>query len=454
MRWQHDTTSDLLTEGHVLHGLWRLAMPMLVSGVLQNLQSLIDLFWVGSLGACAIAAVAMSGTVLMVLFPVLIGISIGTIALVARMAGAKRWQEANEAVGQSLMLAFVLGSICGLAGWYFSGRLFSLLGADPDVTVLGYSYIRILLLWSFAVFVLFTGNSALQGAGDTLTPMIIMGSANVLNIVLDPVFIFGFGPFSGMGVRGAAVATVIAQAIAVSALLFILFKGKSRIHVRLAGWKLDLNLCWRVLRIGIPGSAQMLSRSLIGALMMRIVAGSGIAAVAAYGTCLRFHFIMLMPIFALGGAAATMVGQNLGAGKPERARNVAWLAAGITMVFMALAAAVIVTFSQVLIRLFNSDPDVVQIGSCYLRVVLPFFVFAALGIVMCRALNGAGETLAPMILTVITLWGLQVPLAILFSRLWQPATLGIWWAIAIAMAVNGLLMAAWFEKGKWKTQLV
>jgi len=271
---------------------------------------------------------------------------------------------------------------------------------------------------------------------------------------LDPVFIFGFGPFVGMGVKGAAVATVISQIVAVSALLFILFNGKSRIHVHLAQWRPDLSMCWRILRIGIPGSGQMLSRSLLGVLMMRIVAGCGMAAVAAYGTCLRFLFIMLMPMFAIGGAVATMVGQNLGAGKPERARRVAWQASGIIMAFMALAAVVVVIFSQRLILLFNSDPDIVRIGSRYLRVVSPFFVFTALGIVMGRALNGAGDSLSPMILTVVTLWGIQVPLAILFSRIWQPATLGIWWAIVVAMVVNGLLMAVWFERGKWKTKRV
>lgn len=454
MRWMQRFENGLLTEGNVLRALWRLAMPMLASAVLHNAQTLVDLFWVGRLGPAAVASVAMAGTVIMVLFPILMGLSTGTVALVARAVGAENWDEANRAAGQSLMLAAVFGVAIGLVGWFLARDLFRLLGADPSVMAQGVGYLKIMLLGSFTVFMLFIGNSALQSAGDTLTPMFIMGMMNVLNVVLDPILIFGLGPLPEMGVEGAAVATVLSNTIAAWVLLFILFRGKTRIHIRLKQWKPDLTLSWRILRIGIPGSGQMLSRSLMWGLMMRIVAGCGTAAVAAYGTGMRLHTIALMPAFALAGAAATMVGQNMGAKRPERARSSAWLAAGLTALFMALVAVVMMIFAPTLIRIFNSDPGVVRIGAGYLLIVSPFHVFAALGIVFGRALNGAGDSVTPMIFTVVSLWLLQAPLAIVFSRLWDSPTQGIWWAISIVMVVHGLLTAAWFETGKWRSKRV
>ena len=443
-----------LTDGSILRALGQLATPMLVTAVLQNLQSLIDLFWVGSLGPSAIASVAMSGTILMVLFPMLMGLATGTIALVARATGAGQMEDAGKATSQSLVLALVLGGISGLLGWHFSDPLLHLLNAAPDVVEAGGAYLRISLLGSFTVFVLFIGNAALQGAGDAITPMYVMAFSNVLNIGLAPLFIFGLGPLPAMGVRGAALATVLAQAAAAAVVVYALLQGKTQLHLSAAQCKPDLALSWRILRIGIPGSGQMVSRSLMAAVMMRIVAGCGTAAVAAYGVGLRFHMIIMMPAFALGGAAATMVGQNLGAGKPQRAGRAAWLATWIDMGFMAIAAGMMVAFAPAIIRVFNSEPDVIQTGSRYLRIVSPFYIFAALGIVLGRALNGAGDSMAPMVITIITLWGFQVPLAIWFARLWQPATQGIWWAMAVAIVVQGLLVAAWFETGRWKKQRV
>ena len=438
-----------LTEGSSLRALTGLAMPMLVGAVLQNLQSLIDLFWVGRLGPTAVASVAMSGTVLMILFPMLMGVSTGTVALVARATGAGRPQDASAAAGQSLALALILGGASAVLGLLFSRDLFRLLGAAPDVVAGGSAYLRVSLLGSFTVFALFIGNAALQGAGDAVTPMWIMGVANVVNMVLDPLFIFGLGPVPAMGVRGAAIATVLAQGVAACLSLSHLLGGRGRLHVRLAQWRPDLALSWRILRIGIPNSGQMVSRSLVSAVMMAIVASCGTAAVAAYGIGLRLHMIIMMPAFAIGGAVATMVGQNLGAGRPQRARRAAWLGTGVDAAFMAVAALVLALAAPTIIRVFNADPEVVSIGSRYLRIVSPFYVFSALGIVLGRALNGAGDTIGPMVITIVCLWGLQAPLALWFAQLWQPATQGIWWAMSATMTLQALLTAAWFETGRW-----
>lgn len=439
-----------LVEGSLLRGLLRLTGPMLVAAVLQNVQSLIDLFWVGRLGSTSVAALAMSGTILMMVFPVIMGTATGTVALVSRAVGAGRRDDASDIAGHALILALVLGVVMGVVGWSLADVLCRLLGVAPEVVRQGSAYLRILFLGSFTVCVLFVGNSILQGAGNTVIPMCIMGLANVLNIILDPILIFGLLGFPRMGVQGAALATVLAQLAAAGTVVAVLVKGAAGIRVLAGRWRLSLAPAWRILRIGVPSMGQMLSRSMMAFVLMRIVASCGTAAVAAYGIGLRFHMIILMPAFVLGNATATMVGQNLGAGKPGRASRAAWLAAGIDMAIMAVSAALIIILAPEIIGVFSSVPEVVGVGTAYLRTVSPFYIFAAMSIVLGRALHGAGDTLPPMICTVVSLWGLQVPLAIVLARSWQPPTQGIWWAMAIATAVNGLMITMWFQTGRWK----
>jgi len=439
-----------VTEGSLLRAIAALAAPMFFSALLSNAQSLIDLFWVGRLGHEAIAAVAMGGTVVWVLSPMLMGLSTGTVALVARAVGARRREDAAAAAGQSLLLAAFFGAGTAVLGTVYADRLIALLGAAPEVQAAGGGYLRIMLWGSFSVFFLFISNAGMQGAGDPITPMRLMLLANAINIVLDPILIFGLGPTPRLGVVGAGWATLIADATAAAFALRALAGGRAALHVRPADLRPQGGIIWRLLRIGIPGSGQMLARSLMTAALMRVVAGFGTVAVAAYGTGMRFHMIVLMPAFALGGAAATIVGQNLGAGRPDRAQRGAWLASAIGVGFMVASGLVLVLFAPALIRAFNPAPEVVAIGAVYLRTVSPFYIFAALAIVLGRGLNGAGDSLFPMLFTVASLWGLQVPLAVTLSRPTAFGLPGVWWAMAAATAVHGLLVTGWFLTGRWK----
>lgn len=432
----------------------RLAGPMFVSTTLQNMQSVIDLFWVGRLGSDAVAAMAMSGTMLMMLFPVVMGLSTGTVAMVSRCVGAGRLDEASEVGGQSLMVALWFGIVAGGVGWLSAEWLCRLLGGSEEVVRLGTQYMGISFLGGFTVFVLFIGNSILQASGNTVVPMYAMLLSNVLNILLAPVFIFGLFGVPRMEIRGAALATVLSQAVAAVVVLRVMAKGASGIKVGRRHWRLRTDLAWRVLKIGIPSSGQMLSRSLMSAVLMRVVAGCGTAAVAAYGIGVRFHMMILMPAFVLGNAAATIVGQNLGAGKPGRAERAAWMATALDMAIMAVSAAVLMIWAAPLVRLFDPNPDVVTLGVRYFRVVSAFHVFAALSIVLGRALQGAGDTIAPMVTTILGLWGLQVPLALLLPRFFTPPTDGIWWSVAVTLTANGLMVMAWFHLGRWKHQRV
>lgn len=427
---------------------------MLIGAVLSNLQSVINLFWVGHLGANAIAAVAVGGTILMLLFPALMGLSTGTVALVSRAIGGGQRADASAAAGQSLLLALIFGGLSGAIGWHYADTLARLLGVEAAVLPDAEAYLRINMVFSFTLYLQVIGAAALQGAGDARTPMWAGVTENILNIVLDPLLIYGLGGFPRLGVPGAAWASMLAQTVAATMVVRGLFAERAAVRIGWHEWRPNLKLAWRILRIGLPGSGQMLTRSVMGAVLMRIVAGCGTAAVAAYGTGLRIHMIVLMPAFSLGGAAATLVGQNLGAGKPGRARAAAWLATGLDLIFMFIAIFVMMTFAPHLMRLFNHDPDVIQIGVGYMRTVSPFYVFAALGIVLGRGLNGAGDTFGPMVCTILALWGLQVPLAIWLAKIVLPATQGIWWAIGAASLAHGLMITAWFEVGRWKNRKV
>ena len=450
---QQQNTSDLTT-GPILKSLMKLAGPMFAGAMLQNFQSIINLFWVGKLGSNAVAALAMSGTILMLLFPIVMGAATGTVAMVSRFVGAGRLDEASDTAGQSLLVALLIGVGTGLVGWFFADDLCRLLGADESVSRLARDYLGISFLGCFTIFVLFIGNSALQGAGNTILPMFAMLLANIINIVLDPILIYGLLGFPRLEVCGAAWATVISQAAAAGLVVVFLSRGVAGLHVRVSRWRLQPTLVWTLLRIGIPSSGQMLSRGLMALILMRIVALCGTAAIAGYGIGKRFHMIILMPAFVLGNAAATMVGQNLGAGRPDRSKSAAWMATGIDVVIMAASAALMLAFAPPFVRLFDANPEVVRVGADYLRTVSPFYVFTALAIVLGRALDGAGQTMATMIFTIISLWGLQVPLAFFMSRTMQPATQGIWWAIGIAMTVHALMVTGWFLTGRWKTHPV
>lgn len=450
MRTRSAAAREAIVRGSILRAVAKLSAPMLVGVLLQNAQSLIDLFWVGHLGPAAVAAVSMSGTVLMLLNPMIMGLSTGTVALVARAMGAGDHATASKAAGQSLFLSLVMGLASALAGWFLAVPALRLLGAAADVEGPGALYLRICMAGNFTVCMLFIGNAALQGAGDAHTPMWVMALTNVLNVVLDPLLIFGLGPFPKMGVAGAALATVLAQACGAALVIYFLLRGRSGLHAHGQTWRPDPELSWRMMKIGIPGSGQMLSRSLMGLVLMAMVAVSGTAAVAAYGIGMRFHLIILMPAFALGGAAATMMGQNLGAGQPDRAGHAAWVATWVDIIFMILSGAVLMVFASPLLRFFNDDAEVVAIGTRYLHIVSPFYIFAGFGIVLARGLNGAGDTLGPMLITILTLWGLQVPLAIYLSRILHPATDGIWWAMSAAFVVQGLATVVWFRAGRWR----
>ncbi len=443
-----------LTEGPLLRSVVRLAWPMVLGNLLQNAFNVVDMIFVGRLGAAAIAAVALSGILMQITWTLLIGVSVGTTAMVARYFGAGQPERAGMAAMQSLSLG-VAASILLVLFVNLSGRqALALLGAEGEVLRLGLGYLRIVFDGSFTLILFFLSSAIMRGIGDALSPMLVMAASSAANITLDPLLIFGIWIFPRMGVRGAAMATVVAQGIGMCAGLAILSRGGTRIRLRFRSYRPDLGLIRRMLSLSIPGTIQGAVRSVGSLMLMRVVAGFGVAVVAAYGIGLRLDLIVMMPGWALGAAAATLVGQNLGAGKPERAARGAWIAAGLYAAILAVAGALFLSFSRGAIGLFNHSPAIVEHGAAYLRVRVATYLFLAVALVMASALNGAGDTVFPAIVLAATLVAVQIPLAVLLPRLLGGDPLGVWLAVSTAFLLQGLAMAGWFLRGRWKQKVV
>ncbi|MCK4352166.1 MATE family efflux transporter [candidate division WOR-3 bacterium] len=443
-----------LTEGSIFKSIWLLALPMMTGNILQTLFNVVDMIFVGKLGAPAIAAVSMSGIIMMLIITVAIGLSIGTMAMVARFTGANDIEQANNVAMQSLILGGIIFIFLAIFGTLFAEPLLKLIGANPEVVKLGVTYLKIMFIGSITMLLLFLISAILRGAGDAVTPMKILIFSTILNIIVDPLLIFGIWIFPRLGVRGAAYATVFARGMGMVIGLWILFRGYSRIHVNLMKVKLDFNLMWRIIKIAIPGSIRPALRNISGLIVMSIVALYGTYAIAAYGICIRVNMIVMMPGFGLGAAAATLVGQNLGAKKPKRAERSAWITLGFYELIMVVVGALFFIFAQTLIKIFNTNPEVVRMGMTFLRIVVLSYIFLASSIILQNAMCGAGDAVPPAFITGITHLGVRVLLALMLTKTLGLKTMGVWLAIAISTTIEGILTAGWFGIGKWKYKKV
>ncbi|MHC4250052.1 MAG: MATE family efflux transporter [Planctomycetota bacterium] len=443
-----------LTSGSISGAIWTLAVPTMLATSAQTTISLVDTFWVGRLGPNAIAAVGMCGQVMFLLFTAFIGISAASSALVARAVGASDFDRADHVATQALTLTFAVSVVVGTLGYVLAPDLMRLLGAEPEVARLGAGYLRITFTGAVFIFSMVVGGGILRGAGDAVTPLVITVLAAVVNLVLDPVLIFGLGGFPKMGVRGAALASVTAQAIAYSVGFGVLLVGRLRVRLRLKDSRMDPAILWRILRIGLPASVQMSLRAAMGIVLIRIVARFGTEVVAALTIGMRLQMVAFMPTFGIAAASSALVGQNLGAGKPDRAERSALIATSYTLLVMGGMALVYSTFGRSLVSLFTEEAAVIEAGGLMLRIVAPGLVFAAIGITLGRAIGGAGDTVPTAVFTFLALWGIQVPLAIWLSGYASFGETGVWWASVVAGAVLCSMTATYFFSGRWKRKKV
>jgi len=444
------TADSWLTSGSLLRAAWRLSLPMTGGVLLQNLLSLVDMMFVAWLGPVAIAAVAVSGVLLGIISMLAIGVTTGCTALVAQAVGAGNREGAQRAAAQSLLLSGALSVAVAAAGLPLAGPLLRMLGAQPDVVARGVPYLRIVAGCSFTMVLSFTFASAVRGAGDAVTPLKVMIVANVINIFLDPVLIYGLYGMPALGVAGSALASVLASFVAMGLLARVFFAGRHRhFHLRLHHLRPHWPTIARILRIGVFGSGQMLIRNISAVGMVRIVAPFGAVALAAYGVGMRLWFAVLMPGIGFGTAAATLVGQNVGARKPRRAVKAGWAIAGMWAAVSAALSVGFLVWAERMIAVFNSSPEVVATGASFLRWTAATFVFTAMSVVLGRAMTGAGDTFWPMLITGVAMLACRIPLAYALAAAWGEVS-GVWAAMAASNVVQGVLFTAAFLWGRWQ----
>jgi len=438
-----------LTTGSIARNLWYLAVPMMATNALQTLFNIIDMIFVGRLGPPSIAAVSVVGMIMMIPFALVLGLGIATVAMVSRYYGAQNYARAKHVALQSILSGVVGGAGVTMIGFAFGPLLLYLFGVTDEVHSLGSIYIRILFLGSIPIALQFLSAAIFQAVGDAATAFWIMLLSVFFNIGLDPLLIFGIGPFPRLEVAGAAWATTIARTIGMSFALFLLFHKKTHLQLKWEGLKFDGPQVRKLLLIGLPSSLQMTIRSASGIIMMGIVARYGTNALAAYGIGIRMDMLVMMPGFGLAAATATLVGQNLGAGKPDRAVQSSWLATVNFLLIMVSAGILFYLFPVNIFRVFNHDPDVIANGVTYLRTIVISYPFIAVAVILTRALSGAGVTVAPMVVTALTLFGIAVPFAFIIPSFLNVGVRGVWIAIILSNIVNAAIIVVIFQRKRW-----
>src|SRR6202048_3944729 len=440
------------TAGSLNRAILLLAVPMVLEMVLESLFAVVDVFWVGRLAASAIATVGLTESMLSLVFAVGMGLSLSTTAMVARRIGEKDPAGAAVAAVQSIALGVIVSLIIGLPCIVFGPRLLQLMGASPEIVSVGGGYARICLGGSCAVLLLFLNNAIFRGAGDAAIAMRLLWVSNIINLVLDPCLIFGWGPFPRMGVTGAALATLIGRSIGVLYQFYRLLQGTERIRILKSQIRVQYDVLLRLLRVSLTGILQfaIAHTSWIG--LVRIVSIFGAAALAGYTIAIRIVIFAILPSWGLSNAAATLVGQNLGAKQPERAATPVWRTGLYNMVFLGSVGVVLVVFAGPIVGLFTNDPTVVSLGASCLRIVSYGNIGYAYGMVMLQAFNGAGDTITPTIVNFFGFWLFEIPLAYWLAIPLKMRSNGAFFAIAIAESAMAVTSAILFKGGKWKKQ--
>jgi putative MATE family efflux protein len=442
------------TEGSIGRAIFLLAVPMVLEMMMESLFGIINVFWVAHLGKEATATVGITEAMLTMVFAVAMGLSMATTATVARRVGEKDHHGASVAAVQSIILGVVASIPVAIIAISFAPQMFRLMGASQGVIASGTGYARLILGGNVVIMLLFLINAVFRGAGDASIAMRVLWIANAINIVLDPCLIFGLGPFPKLGVTGSAIATTIGRGTGVLFQLWFLFGGRGRVKVDWHRARLNVDVMLRMLRISLGGMFQFLVATASWLGLMRIVAEFGDAALAGYTVALRIIIFAILPSWGMSNAAATLVGQNLGAGKPARAERSVWVTGFANMCFLGLVAITFITFAERLIGIFTTDPAVVPYGVAALRFISYGYIFYAYGMVMVQSFNGAGDTNTPTLINLGCYWLVQIPLAYTLAIPLQFGAKGVFVAITFAESLLAVVSVLIFRRGKWKTRIV
>jgi len=442
------------TESSLGQAIFILAVPMVLEMVMESVFAVVDIFFVSKLGADAVATVGITESAMTVVYAIGMGLSMATTALVSRRIGEKKKKEAGVVAFQAILLAVTISLSIAVPGIVFAKQFLLVMGASESMAAEGYLFPAVMFGGNAVIMLLFIINAVFRSSGDAAISMRVMWLANIINIILDPLLIFGFGPFPELGLQGAAIATTIGRGIAVLFQFYLLFKGHHRIRLYWDSLKIKIGVMVKLLKISGGGILQNLIATSSWILLVRIIAVSGPEALAGYTIAIRIIIFLILPAWGLSNAASTLVGQNLGAKQPEKAERSVWITGYVNMAFMGVMGIFLVAFPDFFIRLFISDIAVVESGKLALRIISLGFIFYALGMVMVQGFNGSGDTITPTKINFFCFWLFEIPLAYFLAIILNWGLTGASIAIVTAETTLALVALVLFRKGKWKLRKV
>jgi len=442
------------TKGSIIRNLLTLSWPIIVGNSLNLLGPVIDMVWVGKLGAASIAGVGISSMAVMLVTSARMGLTTGTRAIIARFIGSGDSSGANHVAQQAFVVSGIYVVVTASIGIFFAEPIMNIFGLEADVVAEGAAYMRIMFIGSIAMSFRMMAEGIMQASGDTVTPMRIIIFFRIFHVVLCPFLVFGWWIFPNLGVSGAALTNVISQSFGTAIGLWILFSGRTRLRLTLRNFHLDPGMIWRIVKIGIPASIMTMERTFGDMVLVWFMSPFGTLAVAGHALIQRIQAVLRMPCMGFGVGAGVIVGQNLGAGKPERAEKSGWLAAGIAEAFTFLASIVILIWAENIIRIFNSEPDMVKLAAFFLRIHGAGYLVMGFYFVLQHCISGAGDTMPPMLITLLNFWLVQIPLAFLLPRYTSLGVYGVRWAMVAGMLVTAVAYIIYYRLGRWKRKKV
>jgi putative MATE family efflux protein len=438
------------TTGSIRKAIFMLSIPMILEMLMESIFALVDIAYVSQVSINAVATIGLTESVITLVYAIAIGLSMAATAVVARRVGGKNLKGAREAAVQAIFLGVLVSIVVGIIGFLYNKEILVLMGAEPDLIAEGYGYTKWLIGGNITIMLLFLINAIFRGAGDASIAMWTLVLSNGLNIILDPIFIFGWGPVPEYGVMGAAIATNIGRGTAVLFQLGILFFGWSKIKLVLLDMVLNLKVMFNLIKVSAGGIAQFLIGTSSWVFLMRIMSEFGSEVLAGYTIAIRVMMFTLMPSWGMSNAAATLVGQNLGAKQPDRAEKSVWITGKYNAIFMGLVSIIYLLFAKQIITAFADTPSVVENGALCLRIIAAGYIFYAYGMVVSNAFNGSGDTQTPTKINLIAFWLYQLPVAYLLALGLDWGAIGVFIAITTAEVLLAAIGIVWFRKGKWK----
>ena len=442
------------TSGSLTQAIFLLAVPMVLEMFMESLFAIVDVFWVARLGANSIATVGLVEAMLTIIYATGMGLGLSATAMVARRVGEKDREGAAVAGVQAIALGLAASLVMGAAGFFFAPHLLRLMGASPAVVAVGTRYARITLGACSVVVLLMLNNAVFRGAGDAAIAMRVLWLSNSINLVIDPCLIFGVGPFPRLGVTGAAVATLSGRTIGVIYQFYRLARGGEHIRILARQIRVNLEVMARLIRVSVTGIAQMLVPHIAWISLMRIVSVFGSTALAAYTISIRLLIFFILPAWGLSGAAATLVGQSLGAGQPERAEQAVWKTGFYNMLVMGGVGVFFIVFPGPVVGMFTRDPAIASLAVACLRIVSLGNIGYSYEMVMMQAFNGAGDTLTPTIINIFGFIVFEIPFAYALALPLGMHSHGVFWAISISESAIAVAMVLLFRRGRWKEKKI